>query len=114
MCRFALYLIRHGKLLVMFNDVCFILDAVSARFKIDPNRFVKFFRTCLRRTLAQMKCDVRRTLRRNDGRTAVGRAGNEDNGNARIDNVSVRNSVGPPDHRGSHDESAGDRLNSPV
>ncbi|CAF3343614.1 unnamed protein product [Rotaria socialis] len=38
-------------------------EAVGARFKIDPDRFDDFFRTCLRRTLAQMLCDVRRATR---------------------------------------------------
>jgi len=41
----------------------YVLDAVGARFKIDPDRFDEFFRACLRRTLAQMLCDVRRELR---------------------------------------------------
>ncbi|CAF1551181.1 unnamed protein product [Rotaria sordida] len=40
------------------------IDAVSARFKIDPLHFNEFFRTCLRRTLAQMLCDVRRGQKR--------------------------------------------------
>ncbi|CAM4974969.1 unnamed protein product [Rotaria socialis] len=41
----------------------YVLEAVGARFKIDPDRFDDFFRTCLRRTLAQMLCDVRRATR---------------------------------------------------
>jgi hypothetical protein len=41
-----------------------ILEAVCARFKIDRNRFGDFFRICLRRTLSQMLCDVRRDRRR--------------------------------------------------
>ncbi|CAF4387313.1 unnamed protein product [Rotaria sp. Silwood2] len=39
-------------------------EAVSSRFKIDPMRFDDFFRTCLRRTLAQMLCDTRRKRKR--------------------------------------------------
>ncbi|CAF4522480.1 unnamed protein product, partial [Rotaria socialis] len=38
-------------------------EAVGARFKIDPDRFDDFFRTCLRRNLEQMICDVRRATR---------------------------------------------------
>lgn len=40
------------------------LKAVGARFKIDRNRFDDFFRSCLRRTLAQLLCDVRREQKR--------------------------------------------------
>lgn len=46
------------------------LEAVCARFKIDKDRFDDFFRTCLRRTLAQMLCDARRKRRE------AGRIGN--------------------------------------
>ena len=40
------------------------LEAVGARYKIDPMRFDDFFRTSLRRTLAQMLCDIRRRVTR--------------------------------------------------
>ncbi|CAF1147892.1 unnamed protein product [Adineta ricciae] len=39
-------------------------EAVCARFRIDPLHFDEFLRNCLRRTLAQMLCDVRREYRR--------------------------------------------------
>ncbi|CAF3213137.1 unnamed protein product, partial [Rotaria sp. Silwood2] len=38
--------------------------AVCTRFRIYHDRFDGFFRTCLRRTLAQMLRDVRREQRR--------------------------------------------------
>ena len=80
-------------LTIFFFD--FFVDAVCARFRIDHNLFDDFFRTCLRRTLAQMLCDVRREQRRAGNGTVAGvacihadadvsneeeMAGNEDNG----------------------------------
>ena len=80
---------------------------MSARFKIDPDRFVQFFRTCLRRTLAQMICDVRRMRRRNADQVAGGRTGNASGQNVHIDNAGIRNSVASPVRSGSQ---ADDRL----
>ena len=91
-----------------FNRVCFISKAVSARFKIDPGRFVQFFRTCLRRTLAQMICDVRRIRRRNADQVAGGRTGNASGQNVDIDNAG--NSTASPVLSGSQAASNDDRL----
>jgi hypothetical protein len=49
-----------GGILYLICRTFYCLEAVGARFKIDRNRFDDFFRTCLRRTLAQLLCDVRR------------------------------------------------------
>ena len=52
--------------------VCSVLEAVCFRLKVDTDRFEDIFRTCLRRTLGQMLCDVRRDRKR-AGRTNVSR-----------------------------------------
>ena len=82
----------------MYKIFFYILDAVGARFKIDPDRFDDFFRTCLRRTLAQLLCDIRREQKRAgnsqvNGGGARSRMGyGDDDGNR--GNVAARNGVG--------------------
>ena len=73
MLRFMIFLRRQYTFLFLY------LEAVCARFRIDHDRVDDFFRTCLRRTLAQMLCEVRRQQRRaGNGGIAGVDAGHED------------------------------------
>ena len=74
---------------------------MSAHFEIDPGRFVEFFRTCFRRTLAQMICNVRRIRRRNADQVAGCRTGNANGRNVDVDNAGIGISAASPIRSGS-------------
>ncbi|CAM4966127.1 unnamed protein product [Rotaria socialis] len=77
-------------------------DAICARFKIDPDYFTEFFRTCLRRTLPQTICDVRRTRRRSAVRVIAGGNVDGNRGNGYFGNIGVANAAASPFQSTSH------------
>ncbi|CAF3545534.1 unnamed protein product [Rotaria socialis] len=78
------------------------VNAICARFKIDPDYFTEFFRTCLRRTLPQTICDVRRTRRRSAVRVIAGGNVDGNRGNGYFGNIGVANAAASPFQSTSH------------